>query len=690
MTKCNFRNRKKQVLTFNGNRKLFVISDHQHIFCTLIQNKIKTLWSFLLSFLLCTVFISCGQLPTNVEKTLENSGANRKELEKVIAHYRMTGEKDKLRAAYFLIGNMTDKFSFDGRVVRNYDVIFDILDSLHKKKIQIPVTSPIFQAKWDSIVNIYGNPLSFEADKFEDSQHITARYLIENIDLSFEQWKHNRFTTQLTFEQFCEYILPYRVHAERTEAWRDHLFEKFKLFRDTVKASSRFEFAKKLNYKLKDMIYLNHTIRGYPYAMMVSQMEKGKRGACTHLVAYTAAVMRAIGMPVGIDYTTRWGDLDRGHEWNVLFMDNGKTFPFDAGSSNFGGPEKTPYRLSKVYRRAFAKQNLSFPPKEEIPKKLIDFYAIDVTQEYIKTYTINIPLSKNFPLERKYALISTFGRRDWEPQDWGVIRNHSAQFKNIGANLLYIVMYFKNGRYHPASDPFILDKRGKIHPLNLLKEKKQQIILFRKYPYLSVNTVRAKELLGGRIQVANRPDFKDAVTLFTITQKPLKFETATAISNKKFKYVRYLSAKNHGANIAELEFIDSKATKLTGKIIGFPEVSYAVDSPYQHAFDGNLETYFSADTVSVSWAGLKFSKPEQLSKIRYCPRSDTNFIIVGDTYELRYWNGNQWISFGKQVAVNQDLIFKHVPSNTVYLLKDLTHGTEERIFTYEKGEQVWW
>ena len=36
------------------------------------------------------------------------------------------------------------------------------------------------------------------------------------------------------------------------------------------------------------------------------------------------------------------------------------------------------------------------------------------------------------------------------------------------------------------------------------------------------------------------------------------------------------------------------------------------------------------------------------------------------------------------------LIFKNVPSGGLYVLRDKTKGHEQRIFTYEKEEQVWW
>ena len=68
---------------------------------------------------------------------------------------------------------------------------------------------------------------------------------------------------------------------------------------------------------------------------------------------------------------------------------------------------------------------------------------------------------------------------------------------------------------------------------------------------------------------------------------------------------------------------------------------------------------------------------------------DGNSVEIGDEYELFYWNG-KWVSMGKQRAKNVSVKYKGVPQNALYLLRDLTKGTEERIFTIENGKQVWW
>jgi hypothetical protein len=87
---------------------------------------------------------------------------------------------------------------------------------------------------------------------------------------------------------------------------------------------------------------------------------------------------------------------------------------------------------------------------------------------------------------------------------------------------------------------------------------------------------------------------------------------------------------------------------------------------------------------------LDFGKPVRIGKIDYLPRNDGNCIEPGDEYELFYWNNRQWQSLGRKQAERIRLDYDNCPSNALFLLHNHTKGKEERIFTYENGEQVWW
>lgn len=86
---------------------------------------------------------------------------------------------------------------------------------------------------------------------------------------------------------------------------------------------------------------------------------------------------------------------------------------------------------------------------------------------------------------------------------------------------------------------------------------------------------------------------------------------------------------------------------------------------------------------------MDLGKPESVGRIGYMTRNDDNNVRIGDTYELFYWDMD-WVSLGKQIADDFSLTFHHVPQNALLLLRDLTRGTDERIFLYKDVKQIWY
>ena len=71
-------------------------------------------------------------------------------------------------------------------------------------------------------------------------------------------------------------------------------------------------------------------------------------------------------------------------------------------------------------------------------------------------------------------------------------------------------------------------------------------------------------------------------------------------------------------------------------------------------------------------------------------RDMTNLIKIGDVYQLFFWDKNGWVSVGTQIAKEKMITFENVPQNALLLLRDLTRGKQERIFTYTNNQQVFW
>lgn len=648
--------------------------------------------TMVITLFLAILLYSCGRLPKHVRLILDSTGDNRAELEKVIDYYKASGNKEKLQAAYFLIGNMQNKYAMDGDDVRKYDPIFDVFDFFTKTNTLLPPSSPVVFGKWDSLVKVFGYPSIQNADIISDCSHIKADYLIENIDLSFKLRDKSSWGRKISFEQFCEYVLAYRIKHEPLEHWRSEFYEKYKSLRDSVNADSIIQFARVIHEQVFPLLVYNRIFKEYPFDIPLDKMKTRRYGACQHFVIYTAMAMRSVGLPVAIDHAPTWGNHSTGHLWNAIILENGKIIPFDGEDSRFGWV--TFWKIAKIYRETFANQNLELPENtKDVPQSLLDNYRMDVTHQYTKAYDIQIPLK--YPTsKKKNAVICTFDNKNWISQDWGKIEKKQAHFKKMGSGIAYLAMYYDDGNLHPASDPFILDEEGKVSYLVPSKSETQNMHLVRKYPCHEWTQSYCNNMLNGSFQGANNSDFSDSVILFTVTKSPEKIETASITNPLKFKFIRYRSPFTGNGEVAELDFFggnkSSDTLKLGGKLIGYPEIPPTIGTPYQSAFDDNLESYFGRVTTGSSWAGLDLGSPKRITKIKYCPRSDTNFILVGDTYELFYWDNGEWVSMGIHVARDQYLEYKNVPSGGLYILHNLTRGKEERIFTYEDGKQIWW
>lgn len=87
---------------------------------------------------------------------------------------------------------------------------------------------------------------------------------------------------------------------------------------------------------------------------------------------------------------------------------------------------------------------------------------------------------------------------------------------------------------------------------------------------------------------------------------------------------------------------------------------------------------------------MDFGKPVNIGRFVFTGRGDGNSIDIGDWYELLYWMDGRWHSAGKRKAETVYLWYEDMPDGALYWLRNLSKGKEERIFSYENGEQVWW
>ena len=416
----------------------------------------RTLLCFILFFFSFQLFAQ--SIPVEVQKVIDDSGENKKELQKVLEHYKQPDDSLKLKAAFFLIGNMDGQCYAKAKLVDTAGnrVKFNVLDYPNYKAMV---------AAWDSVESRIGS-IDFTRDTLiYDINTITAKYLIENIDLAFEAW-HNPWANQLTFDQFCEYILPYRDSNEPLEPWRKRMKKKYSWVKDSLKDKTNpTEACILINNEIKSWYKFDPLFYRHPTDLGLSEMENYKRGRCEDMTNLALYAMRSQGVPVMSDYTPAWPNTGNNHAWNATLTRDGKVVIFMGGLDN-PYDYKLNNKKAKVYRKTFGRQQTSLamtkPDYEKVPGWLASSHYTDVTKEYIPVTNVKLKLHNPKPDSVNYGYLYVFNSGDWTAIHWGKIHNDSVTFTDMGRDIAYLPCYYKDGKYLPAGNQFILKEDGTI------------------------------------------------------------------------------------------------------------------------------------------------------------------------------------------------------------------------------------
>ena len=416
----------------------------------------KIIFSFIFLFFYCELFSQT--IPAEINKVLDDAGSNKTELEKVISHYQKPEDSLKLKAAYFLISNMEGQCYAKAKLVDTSGnrVKFNVLDYPNYKTMV---------AAWDSVENMIG-PIDYTRDTLiYDINIITADYLIENIDLAFKAWQ-KPWSKQLTFNQFCEYVLPYRDSNEPLEPWRRRLFKRYSWVEDSLKdLSNPTEACVLINNEIRSWYKFDPLFYRHPTDLGLTEMEEYKRGRCEDMTNLALYAMRSQGVPVMSDYTPAWPNTGNNHAWNATLTSDNKVVIFMGGLDN-----PYDYKLSnkkaKVYRKTFGRQKNSLsmtkPDYESVPGWLSSSHYVDVTKDYISVTDVKLKLSYPKPDSVNYAYLYVFNSGDWKAIHWGKLAGDSVTFTDMGKGIAYLPCFFKDGKYIVAGHQFILEEDGVI------------------------------------------------------------------------------------------------------------------------------------------------------------------------------------------------------------------------------------
>ena len=418
--------------------------------------------------LITALTVGCNDY-SPIASVLDSAGSNRSELEAVLDYYKTKdANRQKLQAAEFLIKNMPAHYSYAGDEIYEY---YDYAARILANKSLSP------EQQRDSLLFI--TDLKYRdlpGQIVSDAQIIKADYLIKNIDASYDRWVNCDWASQITFDEYLEWLLPYKaIELQELDAWRDTLLARFgKGLEHPIKNDVEYNTTMATADMLRGDAYNGlhryglYTRAGLP--LLSAHLQASQTYGNIPDYALTAVlVFRSAGIPAVWDETpvgsrgtaaTRWYTIisDRGEhlnsEWDFATMIGGGFFPYERGP--------------KVYRSTYAinperweyRQKAKFQYPFELARK-------DVTSQYFLVSDIAIPIDKEVKkqIKDKYVYIASAVRSDekpWQIVDFGLIRHGKATFHDMGREVMYQILGFDGNALIPISEPFILHKDGSI------------------------------------------------------------------------------------------------------------------------------------------------------------------------------------------------------------------------------------
>ena len=396
------------------------------------------------------MFSSClRERNPQLHRALVAAGENRLELEKVLSHYK--NDSLKLKAAEYLISNMPYHETLE---------TYLLSPSGEKTVIDVDQFEDRGKVYWH-LDSLYKLGYQRKMEKRNDVISLNADFLIRNIDVAFLMWQ-KPWARNVSFDDFCRWILPYRVQEEEIPiGLREKMIDRYLPLLDSAQVTTPLEACRVINKRFSEEFVFKDMMSPH-YPKLEETLKRGYDG-CVGLCNLNIFIMRALGIPVTSDYTT-WTHMNQGHLWCVVFSD-GKAYPYDDGNKYFLDyleflEEEEVCRPAKVYRTRFDPFHINHI-KDRTIASFFDKVQ-DVTDSYLgKIHDIEINIDKNLKSESDEVFLCTYNCRRWQPLAIGKRKGNLCTFKNVAGNNFFIVADVPTGKQlRFITVPFYSDTTG--------------------------------------------------------------------------------------------------------------------------------------------------------------------------------------------------------------------------------------
>ena len=487
---------------------------------------------------------SCSNYSSRLKAVLDYSGTNRAELEKVLEHYSQNpADSLKLKASIFLIENMPGHYTFGGPYMDTYN-----------EKLGLLKNCPYYEKKLIQLVPFdytsYRQKLAIQ----EDVKCIKADFLIHQIELAFNQWQTRPWNEGVDFENFKEYLLPYRVTNEPLDYWRDSISP----FVENLKTYSTYY--DNFRYSISQVENKFHTFLFMLDKKIPEPDLRNFKTDCIPTSKLNLFVLRILGVPSAIDFIPHFANRNGRHYWATAIdprINSAQVYQVEI------------YKAPKIYRRTYSHNPIAKPVKKEyIPYFFLDPFNKDVTDLYTPTSEIKLSIPEIRKIPHGYLAI--FNDLDWQPIACSKPIGQKIIFPKMGKDIVYLPVYYTNEKEMvPFAPPFILHTDGSVRPILADKDSLQHMKLVRKYPNRGENDYWYADLVDSYFEAADNPAFKHPQRIYTIRHKPdYRYQFIPVDTTTSYRYWRFMAGRPWRSNLSDLRFYDKHKQEIKGKIIG--------------------------------------------------------------------------------------------------------------------------
>lgn len=601
------------------------------------------------------------------------------ELQQLLEH----NSKSKLqkKAVKWIICNMPFNYTLNGKELDKYHHFYRLFSEKGEKAMSF-------------IDSIQNTDNSFHLDSiraYNDIKHIDLERLNEDIKLAFNTYKEMPWSVNVTEEDFIRYVLPYRIEDERFAFWRGYAYE---IFRDVIDSLKTRGCDDPLTAAQALMNRWNRI--GFRWtgqlpsgpALGISNITQ-KAGACREFAHGVVYIMRAAGIPSGIDMVPIRGENSAGHMWPFIIGKDRLTYVTSTENPNFIPASEFDIVAAKIYRTEFAPNfelDHMLPSNRDMrPEQFYMPKISDVTTIYKPGKCMDVEF-ENIVTDKSIVYLASWGNNQWVAVDCSN-PGTKVRFNNVSGGVISVVAQMSNGNLEAISAPFeIMTDERQIRTIRHSATRKI-LTAYAKFPLNMRNGDLVERCIGGVIEGDNNPNFSHPDTIFQIRHMPIRRLNFHILPHpsQPYRYFRYVGSEGSYCNIAEVslykEAYDEK--ELKGSVFGTPG-SYNDDPAhdFHKVFDGDIFSSFDYKTASGGWAAIDLGHPVSINKIMFVPRNRDNYVRVGDEYELFWFGEYKWHSAGRKMAYSDSLDFE-VPTGALYYLKNHSRGRSERIFEYD-------